>query len=59
MLGWVLIFLVMALVAALFGFGGLVAAFTEIAMILFWIFLILFVISLVVRLLRGGRSPRL
>jgi uncharacterized membrane protein YtjA (UPF0391 family) len=59
MLGWVLIFLVLALVAAVLGFGGIAGAFTNIAMILFWIFLILFIISLVFRLVRGGPSPRL
>ena len=34
MLRWVLIFLVLALVAALLGFGGLAAGFAEIAKII-------------------------
>jgi len=48
------IFLVVALVAALFGFGGIAVGAVEIAKILFFIFVILFVVSLVVGLLRRG-----
>lgn len=47
MLYWAAVFLVIALVAALFGFGGLAEASAGIAQILFVIFLILFVISLI------------
>ena len=54
MLRWALIFLVVAIVAAVFGFGGIAATATGIARILFWVFLVLFLISLVVG--RGGRS---
>ena len=46
--------LVVALVAALFGFGGIAVGAVEIAKILFFIFVILFVVSLVVGLLRRG-----
>jgi uncharacterized membrane protein YtjA (UPF0391 family) len=53
MLRWALIFLVVAIVAALFGFGGIASAAGGIAQILFYIFLILFVISLVFGLVRG------
>lgn len=52
MLDWVVIFLVLALVAAFFGFGGVAAQATGIAQILFGIFLILLVVSLVMRVLR-------
>ncbi|RKP45849.1 DUF1328 domain-containing protein [Cohnella endophytica] len=45
MLQWALIFFVVAIVAAIFGFGGLVSAAAGIAKILFFIFLVLFVIS--------------
>jgi len=48
MLYWALIFLVVALIAAVFGFGGIAAGAVQIARILFFIFLILFVISLIV-----------
>ena len=52
MLYYALIFFVVALVAALFGFGGIAAGAVEIAKILFFIFLIVFVISLVMGLMR-------
>jgi uncharacterized membrane protein YtjA (UPF0391 family) len=44
MLRWALIFLVVALVLAVLGFGGLAGAFVEIARILFWLAVIIFVI---------------
>jgi uncharacterized membrane protein YtjA (UPF0391 family) len=49
----VVILLILALVAALFGFGGIASTFTGFALILFWIFLILFVIGLVFRAATG------
>jgi uncharacterized membrane protein YtjA (UPF0391 family) len=54
MLNWALVFLVIAIVAAIFGFGGVVAAATDIARILFFIFLVLFVVSLI----SGGLGRR-
>ena len=54
MLRYALIFFVVALIAALFGFGGIAAGATEIAKVLFFIFVVLFVISLVAGLIRGG-----
>lgn len=47
MLKWTIIFLVIALIAALFGFGGIAAGAAEIAKILFFVFLVLFIISLI------------
>jgi len=47
MLQWSLTFLVLALVAAVFGFGGIAAAFADIGKILFVVFLVLFLVSLV------------
>lgn len=52
MLYWTLIFLVVALVAGLFGFGGIASASADIARILFGVFLLLFLVSLVVGALR-------
>lgn len=52
MLRWAVIFLVVAIIAAVFGFGGIAAGATEIAKILFYIFLILFVISIVTGLIK-------
>lgn len=47
MLGWSILFLIVAVIAAVFGFGGIAAAATDIARLLFVVFLVLFVISLV------------
>jgi uncharacterized membrane protein YtjA (UPF0391 family) len=52
MLRYAAIFLVIALVAAVFGFGGIAAGAVDIAKILFFIFLVIFVITLVVGLFR-------
>jgi uncharacterized membrane protein YtjA (UPF0391 family) len=57
MLYWAAVFLVIALVAALFGFGGIASASAGIAQTLFFVFLILMIISIVMHLVRG-RSPR-
>jgi len=58
MLRLAIAFFVIALIAALFGFGGIASASAGIAQILFFIFLVLFVLALVVGLFRG-RAPRL
>jgi uncharacterized membrane protein YtjA (UPF0391 family) len=47
MLRWALIFLVVALIAAVLGFGGIAGDAAWIAKVLFFIFLVVFVISLV------------
>jgi uncharacterized membrane protein YtjA (UPF0391 family) len=52
MLHYAVVFLVIALIAALFGFGGIATGAVEIAKVLFFIFLVLFVISLIVGLFR-------
>jgi uncharacterized membrane protein YtjA (UPF0391 family) len=52
MLRWALIFFIVALVAAVFGFSGVALAAAGIAKILFYIFLVLFLVSLVSHLLR-------
>ena len=52
MLRWTLIFLGVALLAGVFGFWGLEGTAMRIAQILFFVFLVLFVISLVT-----GRRP--
>jgi uncharacterized membrane protein YtjA (UPF0391 family) len=54
MLYWTLIFLVVALVAGLFGFGGIASASAGIAKVLFAIFLVLFLVSLVFGVIRGA-----
>jgi uncharacterized membrane protein YtjA (UPF0391 family) len=54
MLRYAIIFFVIAIVAALFGFGGIAAGATEIAKILFFVFLVLFIVSLVAGLIKRG-----
>ena len=54
MLRWALTFFVVALIAAVFGFGGIAVAAAGVAKILFFLFLILFVLSLVGHLLRSA-----
>jgi len=54
MLRYAAIFFVIALIAALFGFGGIAVGAAEIAKILFFVFLVLFVVSLVAGLIRRG-----
>ena len=58
MLGWAVTFLVVALVAALFGFGGIAGTAVEAAKLIFFVAVVLFAISAVVGMMRG-RSPTL
>ena len=55
MLRWAILFLIVAITAGVFGFGGIAAAATDIARLLFVVFLVLFVIALVVG--RRSTSP--
>lgn len=58
MLRWSVIFLVLGLVAALFGFTDVAGAAIGIAKILFYVFLGLFLISLLVGMTAGSGSRR-
>ena len=63
LLHYAVVFLVVALIAAAVGFGGVAGVAMEGARILFWVFIVLFVISLVGGLARRGtgddaRLPR-
>jgi uncharacterized membrane protein YtjA (UPF0391 family) len=53
MLGWVVTFLIVALIAGILGFGGIAGASIEIAKIIFFIAVVLFLVSAVVGLARG------
>ncbi len=54
LLHWAVIFLVVALVAALLGFGGVASTAMEGARLLFWVALVFLVVSLVFGLMRRG-----
>lgn len=57
MLTWSVIFLVVAIIAAVFGFGIIAGTAAWIAKILFFVFIVVFLISLVMGL-TGGRGRR-
>ena len=69
MLYWALVFLVVAIIAGLLGFGGIAEASAGIAQVLFFLFLVLLFLALVMHFVRGrppaedgndapGRRPR-
>ncbi len=47
MLKWAAIFFVISIVAAIFGFGGISEGAGDIAKVLFYIFIVLFVLTLI------------
>ncbi len=53
MLSWVVTFLIIALIAGVLGFGGIAGVSIEIAKAIFFIAVVLFIISAVVGLARG------
>jgi uncharacterized membrane protein YtjA (UPF0391 family) len=53
MFGWVVTFLIIALIAGVLGFGGLAGASIEIAKIIFFIAVVLFLVSALVGVARG------
>ena len=57
MLGWALTFLIIALVAAVLGFGGIAGTAVEIAKLIFFVAIVLFAISALVGLFRGRSAP--
>ena len=54
MLRYAVMFFVIAIVAAFFGFGGIAAGATDIAKVLFFVFLVIAVITFVMSPLRKG-----
>ncbi len=54
MLYWSLMFFIIAIVAAIFGFGGIAAGAETIALWLFWIFIIIFLVTFILGLVRRG-----
>ncbi|MFZ4531561.1 MAG: DUF1328 domain-containing protein [Alsobacter sp.] len=59
MLGWAISFLVIAMIAAVLGFGGIAGTAMGIAETIFYVAIVLFVISAVVGLVRGRSSTPL
>jgi uncharacterized membrane protein YtjA (UPF0391 family) len=53
MLYWAAIFFIVSIIAAVFGFGGIATAAANVAQVLFFIFLVLFVFALI-----GGLRAR-
>jgi uncharacterized membrane protein YtjA (UPF0391 family) len=53
MLGWVVTFLIVALIAGVLGFAGIAGASIEIAKIIFFIAVVLFLVSAVIGISRG------
>lgn len=53
MLSYAALFLIIALVAALFSYGGIAASAAAIGQVLFWVFLLVFAVSL---LMGWGRN---
>jgi uncharacterized membrane protein YtjA (UPF0391 family) len=56
MLGWAVTFLIIALIAAVLGFGGIAGLSIEIAKIIFFVAILLFAIAAIVGMFRG-RTP--
>ncbi len=57
MLRWALIFLIVAILAAVLGFTNIAGTSMDIARILFFVFIVLFLASLVYALLTGKKPP--
>ncbi|MCK9919100.1 DUF1328 domain-containing protein [Microbacteriaceae bacterium K1510] len=55
MLGWALTFLIVALIAAVLGFGGVAGVAVEAAKIIFFVAIVLFLISAIFGIARGRR----
>lgn len=56
MLNYIVTFFILAVLAAVFGFGGLASDFAEIARFLAGIFVLLFVASLIYSVITGRRA---
>lgn len=54
LLHWAIIFLIVAIVAALLGFGGVAGTAIAGAKLLFWVAIVIFVIMLIAGLMRRG-----
>jgi len=57
MIGWAVTFLIIALIAGLLGFGGIAIVSVEFAKIIFFVAIILFLVSAIFGFARGRSSP--
>lgn len=57
MLNWALMFLIIAIIAAVLGFGGIAGTAIGIAKIIFFVAIALFLISALAGAIRGRRPP--
>lgn len=57
MLRWAATFLILAILAAFLGFGGIASTSAGIAKMLFVVFVIVFVVTLIMGLITGKRPP--
>ena len=57
MLGWAVTFLIVALIAGVLGFAGVAIVSVEIAKIIFFVAIILFLISAIFGFMRGRSAP--
>ena len=58
MLRWAVIFFIISIIAAVFGFGGIATAAAGIAQVLFYLFLAIAVVMLIAALLAGRNLTR-
>lgn len=56
MLNWIITFFILAVVAAVLGFGGIAGTFASIAQFLAGLFVVLFVVSLIYSLISGRQA---
>ena len=57
MLRWAAVFFIIAIIAGVFGFGGIASGAADIARVCFFLFVVIFLVSLVWGLMTG-RRPR-
>ena len=55
MLYWAAVFFIIAIIAAVLGFGSVAGTASSIAVILFWVFVVLFIVSLLAGVVRRPR----
>ncbi len=57
MLSWAIFFLVVALIAAVLGFGGIAGTAVGLAKLVFFVFIVLFLVSAIYHFVSGRRPP--